>query len=260
MGYEWVDEMFRVRLSKEDVEELEATLKDMRNPVDVYTFVDSKCRYCANTVRLIDVISNASPVASGARLVRHVLVRREADEEGLFRKFRISRVPTIAMLDGFIKYLGMPAGEELRGFIETVIRLSTGDSGLSAQTAGEISKLRGPVQVDVVVTPTCPYCPYAALLANMFAFESFRAGNKVVTSNVVEAYENPDIADKYGVVSVPMIAINEEVEFVGVPYEDQLLERIVAHSNREYLKRAKKEEYMRILKELSKESENAERQ
>lgn len=256
MSYEWIDEMFRVRLSKEDIEELEATLKDMRNPVEVYTFVDSKCRYCANTVKLVDIISTASPSVNDVNLVKHVVVRRESDEKGLFKKFEVSRVPTIAMIEGLIKYLGMPAGEELRGFIETVIRLSTGDSGLSTQTADEISKLRGPVQVDVVVTPTCPYCPYAALLANMFAFESFRAGNKVVASNVIEAYENPDIADKYGVVSVPMIAINGEVEFVGVPYEDQLLSRIVDHSNREYLKRTKKEEYMRILKELSKESED----
>ncbi|MEM2020870.1 MAG: thioredoxin family protein [Zestosphaera sp.] len=254
MGYEWIDEMFRVNLSKEDIEELESTLKDMKEPVEVLTFIDSKCRYCSNTVKLMEILSSASPLAGGSNLIRHVVIRREADEVGLFRKHNVTRVPTVIMIDGLVRYTGMPAGEEIRGLIETMIRLSTGNSGLSEQSIKEISKLKGHVQVDVIVTPTCPYCPYAALLANMFAFESFKSGNKMITTNTIEAYENPDVADNYGIMSVPTIAINGEVEFVGVPYEDQLLERVIDHSNREFIKRTKKEEYMRLLKELSEES------
>ncbi len=254
MGYEWIDEMFKVDLSKEDIEELESTLKDMKEPVEVLTFIDSKCRYCSNTVRLMEILSNASPLARGSNLIRHMVIRREADEAGLFRKHNIARVPTVVMIDGLIRYTGMPAGEEIRGLIETVIRLSTGDSGLSERSIKEISELKGRVQVDVIVTPTCPYCPYAALLANMFAFESFKSGSRMITTNTIEAYENPDVADNYGVMSVPTIAINGEVEFVGVPYEDQLLEKVIEHSNREFIKRTKKEEYMKLLKELSEES------
>ncbi|MCC6033202.1 MAG: thioredoxin family protein [Desulfurococcaceae archaeon] len=256
MGYEWIDEMFRFSMSKEDLEELEATLKDMREPVEVYTFVDNACRYCSNTVRLIETLSNVSPKIGGSSLVRHRVVKREADAEGFFKKFNVSRVPTVLMIEGHIKYTGMPAGEEIRGLIETLIRLSTGDSGLNEHTVREITGLKAPVKIDVIVTPTCPYCPYAALLANMFAFESFRSGNKLVTADIIEAYENPDIADKYGVMSVPTIAINGEVEFIGVPYEDQLLERVLEHSKREYLKKVKKEEYMRILRELTEDKES----
>lgn len=256
MGYEWIDGMFKVGISKEDLEELEATLKDMREPVDVYTFVDSACRYCSNTIRLIETLLSVSPKIGGSSLIRHRVVKREADAEGLFKKFGVSRVPTVLMIEGHIRYTGMPAGEEIRGLIETLIRLSTGDSGLNKDTAREIANLKGPVKIDVIVTPTCPYCPYAALLANMFAFESYRSGSKLITADVIEAYENPDIADKYGVMSVPTLAVNGEVEFIGVPYEDQLLERVVDHSRREYLKKVKKEEYMRILKELSEDTEN----
>ncbi len=256
MGYEWIDEMFRFSMSKEDLEELEATLKDMREPVEVYTFVDNTCRYCSNTVRLIETLSSVSPKIGGSSLVRHRVVKREADAEGFFKKFNVSRVPTVLMIEGHIKYTGMPAGEEIRGLIETLIRLSTGDSGLNEHTVREITGLKAPVKIDVIVTPTCPYCPYAALLANMFAFESFRSGNKLVTADIIEAYENPDIADKYGVMSVPTIAINGEVEFIGVPYEDQLLERVLEHSKREYLKKVKKEEYMRMLRELTEDKES----
>ncbi len=256
MGYEWIDEMFRVNISKEDLEELEATLKDMREPVDVYTFVDSACRYCSNTVKLIETLSSVSPKVGGSSLLRNKVVRREADAEGLFKKFGIVRVPTVLMVEGHIKYTGMPAGEEIRGLIETLIRLSTGDSGLSEHAVKEIAGLKGPVKIDVIVTPTCPYCPYAALLANMFAYESYKSGSKLVVADIIEAYENPDIADKYGIMSVPTIAVNGEVEFIGVPYEDQLLDRVLEHSRREYLKKVKKEEYMRILKELAGDAES----
>ncbi|MEM1900007.1 MAG: thioredoxin family protein [Zestosphaera sp.] len=256
MGYEWIDEMFKVGISKEDLEELEATLKDMREPVEVYTFVDSACRYCSNTIRLIDTLSSVSPKIGGSSLIKHKVVKREADAEGFFKRFNVSRVPTVLMIEGHIKYTGMPAGEEIRGLIETLIRLSTGDSGLSENTVKGVANLKAPVKIDVIVTPTCPYCPYAALLANMFAFESYRSGGKLITADIIEAYENPDIADKYGVMSVPTIAVNGEVEFIGVPYEDQLLERVLEHSKREYLKKIKKEEYMRILRELAEDTES----
>lgn len=254
MGMYGIDEMFRVRFGREEIEELRNTLSEMRNPVDVYTFVDERCRYCSNTVKLVEVLSDASPAINESKLIKHTVVSRGNDALGLFKKFNVSRVPAVAFLDGYIRYTGMPAGEEIRGFIETLIRLSTGDSGLSQSAVETLSKLKGSVRVEVIVTPTCPYCPYAALLANMFAFESYRLGNKVVIADVVEAYENPDIADMYGVMTVPTIAINGEVEFVGVPYEDQLLEKVVEHSNKAYLKQKKKEEYMKLLKELEKDT------
>ncbi|MEM2157926.1 MAG: thioredoxin family protein, partial [Sulfolobales archaeon] len=56
--------------------------------------------------------------------------------------------------------------------------------------------------------------------------EAYKSNNKNIISDIVEAYENPDIADKYGVMSVPAVVINGEVEFIGVPDEAELLSRI----------------------------------
>jgi len=117
----------------------------------------------------------------------------------------------------------MPAGEEIKGFIETLIRISNNDHGLSESTVKELLKLNGQVRIEVIVTPPCPYCPYAALLSNMFAYVSKIYGDGNIKSFIIEAYENPDIADKYTVTTVPTIAINGKVVFVGLPYEAQLL-------------------------------------
>jgi len=83
-----------------------------------------------------------------------------------------------------------------------------------------------------VVTPSCPYCPYAVLMANMFAYDS---KGKVI-STTVEAYEEGDIADMYQVSAVPTVILRREdqdvgnVEFIGVPPESDLLKKVLDYS------------------------------
>jgi glutaredoxin-like protein len=243
-----IDEMFALQFSREDLDALAEALKDMKDPVTIYTFVGDHCRYCTNTARLIDILAEASPSRKGSKLIRHVILHKGKDSE-LFEKFKIERVPTVTMLEGHIRYIGMPAGEEIRGLVETIIRISTGESGLSKETIDKLKLLKGTVHVEVIVTPTCPYCPYSALLANMFAFESYRIGNRKIIADTVEAYENPDIADRYGVMSVPTIALNGEVEFIGVPYEENLIEKIIEKSEKSWVKEEKSSEWERILKD-----------
>jgi hypothetical protein len=60
-------------------------------------------------------------------------------------------------------------------------------------------------------------------MAHMVAYEACKVNKCNVISDVVEAYENQDIAEKYQVMSVPTVAVNESVEFVGVPYEDNFI-------------------------------------
>ncbi len=225
-----IDSMFEVPLSETDIEELKNVLSEIRNPVRIVTFIAENCRYCGNTVDLIELVVRASPRKGGEPLVKHEVVRYSKDKREIFAKYGVDRVPTVILLDGYIRYVGMPAGEEVRGFIETIIRIGTGDSGLSERTKSMLSKISRKMIIDVVVTPTCPYCPYASLLSNMFAYESYRSGKKSIVSKTIEAYENPDIADMYNVMTVPTVAINRSVEFVGPPTEDQLLDRILKHA------------------------------
>ncbi|MCH4814383.1 MAG: thioredoxin family protein [Saccharolobus sp.] len=211
---------------------LQDALKDMRNPVDVYVFVDSEdsnCQYCSVTTKFLEFIASAAPKdGNGSLLKVHIVDRANQNDRKIFEEFNVERVPTVAFYNGYIRWTGAPLGEEIRALVETIVRLSQGESGLSQETVEAIkSKLNGKVKIETVVTPSCPYCPYAALMAHMVAFEACRAGKCNVVSDVVEAYENQDIAEKYQVMSVPSIAINESVEFIGVPYEENFINAIL---------------------------------
>ena len=210
-------------------EALADALKDMKNPVDLYVFIDSTdphCHYCDVTKRFAEFMSEAAPKGSdGQSLLRvHVLDRARQSDLQVFAEFRVERVPTVAFIKGYLRWTGAPLGEEIKALVETVVRLSVDESGLSEETKAAIKeKLNGKVVIETVVTPSCPYCPYAALMAHMVAYEACKAGKCNVLSDVVEAYENQDIAEKYQVMSVPTVAVNESVEFIGVPYEENFI-------------------------------------
>ncbi|MEM0371914.1 MAG: thioredoxin family protein [Ignisphaera sp.] len=224
----YIAEMFRFNFTQADIEAIRDALKDMVSRVHVALFISRskyECFSCEDTMNLVKVLSENSPMI-GDRHAIDVEILDISESIDVARKYRVSRVPTILLADGAIRYIGMPAGEEIKGFIETLIRISTNDHGLSSETVREISSLEGKAVIETVVTPPCPYCPYAALLTNMFAYVSKVYGNGNVESHIVEAYENPDIADRYAVTTVPTIAVNGRVVFVGLPYEVQLLRAI----------------------------------
>jgi glutaredoxin len=74
----------------------------------------------------------------------------------------------------------------------------------------------------VFVTPTCPYCPQAVVLAHRMALES-----PMVQAEMVEAMEFPELSDRYGVSGVPHTTINAGAgNVIGAAPENHLLQEI----------------------------------
>ena len=228
--------MFEISLSQSDIAEIARLFKSIHKPVTMYFFVRSfKCSTCKPAMNLAEALRQAIIIAGKTDLMK---VREysldESEGKTLAKFFNVNRVPTILLLNGYIKYVGIPSGEELNSFIETIVRIGTEDIGLSSDVKEAIEELGDErVNIEVMVTPTCPYCPYAVLTANMFAYVSYMVRGKL-TSEAIELYENPDIAYKYAVMSVPAIAINGKLAFVGLPSEYELLSMIrkILRSNR----------------------------
>lgn len=244
---------FKTDFNEYERQALREALADMRNVVTVKLFLSDRCDFCKQTRQMLETIRDESPEVNGRKLVDLKIYEEEVDTD-VVKKYKVTRYPTILLLEGAIRYYGIPAGEEIRAFVETIIRISQGESGLSAETIEGIKKIPGEVVIETIVTPSCPYCPYAVLMANMFAYESYKAGLNNITSIVVEAYENMDIAQKYAVSSVPSIAVNGRVEFIGVPYEDQLLEVLMKRARPRQRVRSS-ESLKDVIKEIIKDLE-----
>jgi len=84
--------------------------------------------------------------------------------------------------------------------------------------------LKGLVGIDpqVFVTPTCPCCPLAIRTAHQLAIESNH-----VRADMIEISEFPYLAQRYAVMSVPKIVINEDYSFIGAQPAEYFVEQIL---------------------------------
>jgi alkyl hydroperoxide reductase subunit AhpF len=78
------------------------------------------------------------------------------------------------------------------------------------------------VEVTVFVTPSCPYYPGIASMANRMALVSPN-----VRSRAVEANEYPELADRYQVQSVPRTVMNRSGAFVGALPEAAFVDAVL---------------------------------
>lgn len=130
-----------------------------------------------------------------------------------------------------IFYNGAPLGHEASSFIETILLVSMGLSGLSAESAKILSNIKKPFSMEVFVTPTCPYCPKAVILANQIAIQL----KGLAKSECVESMENQDMARKFGVSSVPQQMINADPKTttVGVQPERTFVMQVLKENSPE---------------------------
>ncbi len=116
----------------------------------------------------------------------------------------------------------MPAGYEFSTLIEDILMVSQQKSALNARTLDELKKLTQPVSIQVFVTPTCPYCPRAVVLAHQLALAS-----DLITASMVEANEFPHLSSKYQVYGVPRTVIADVIHVEGAVPEAMLVEELM---------------------------------
>lgn len=126
-----------------------------------------------------------------------------------------------------ILFSGSPLGYEASQIVETIVMVSTGSHDFDDGVANELRSVSKPVNIKVFVTPTCPYCPGSAYLANRVAVAS---GGKVL-SEIIEANENPDLAIQWSIESVPthIINDNEESRTVGLQGENEFVNLVLSY-------------------------------
>ncbi len=194
-------------------------MEKLVNPVRIVMFTQEfECRYCSDTRKLAQELSALNSKIT-IEVYDFVADATKAKEYG------IDKIPALAIIgekDYGVKIYGVPYGYELQTLVEAIINVSKGKTDLSDKTEQILTEVKAPVHIQVFVTLTCPHCPAAAAVAHKLAIES-----DMVTADVIESSEFPDLAMKYNVIGVPKIIINETVEFVGAFNEDLFAEHVL---------------------------------
>jgi len=194
---------------------------EMEKDVRILYFTEHyKCRYCAETKEILETLTE---LADGK--IKLEIYEFEKEKE-LVEKYRINKIPATLIFgekEYKIRFFGIPSGYEFSTLLEDVIDASRGRTNLKEDIKEEIRKIDSDVHIQVFVTPTCPYCPIAVHTAHQMAIE-----NERITGDMVEVIEFPHLAQKYNVMGVPKIVINETREIVGAVPEEVILEEIKA--------------------------------
>lgn len=202
-------------IKEKDRKALRQELQHLGQPVRLVLFTSNRnCDYCRETRELLEEVAALSDQLS----VETYDLERDA---GKAAQFQIDKAPGFAVVNGKdygIRYYGIPSGYEFRTLLDDLLAVSGGDSGLQAATKATLVKVTSPVHLQVFVTPTCPYCPRAVQLAHQMAME-----NELIRADMVEATEFPELAERYAVMGVPRIVINDEHYFEGMMPEAQFV-------------------------------------
>jgi len=205
-------------LNADTQKEVQSILQEMKNPVKMILFVKNEdCIYCKETQQLLEEVKELSDKISLE--IYNIEFAKEKAEY-----YNIDKAPAIILeneSDFGIRFYGIPSGYEFGTLLQDIIYVSKKETELSPSTKDFLKKINKPLHIQVFVTPTCPYCPRAVLMAHQMALES-----EFITADMIEATEFPDLANKYRVYGVPKIVVNEVVQIEGAVPESTFISKI----------------------------------
>jgi glutaredoxin-like protein len=192
-------------------------LASMTEPVLLEVYTTPDCPTCPYLTELAEEIADAVPTVRWAE--------KEPDED-------VPEAPAlhvVPLLGGSrpygVYFYGLPGGYEFPSLLEAIRAVSTSDSGLSPGLRRLLARLDRPLDVKVFVTQSCPYCPRMVQLAQRMAVES-----PLVTAEMIDAAEFPELADQYRVSGVPLTVVDDTHAVVGAVPEarfQQFLEDLI---------------------------------
>jgi glutaredoxin-like protein len=213
-------------LNQKAIKQIEEAFGELQEPVQVLYFGSrDHCDTCAETQQLLEEVT-----AVNDKIQLSVYDLQE--NRDIAERFNVTNVPGIVIAaknDADVKNLGVqfsgtPSGYEFSTLINDIVAVSRRDSALTETTREFLQQLDQPVHLQVFVTPSCPYCPRAVLLAHQMAMEN----PQMIRAEGVEATEFPELADRFNVRGVPQTVINSGAGIVvGAVPEQNLLAEII---------------------------------
>ncbi|RQW03486.1 MAG: glutaredoxin [Calditrichaeota bacterium] len=211
-----------------DAKEVQTILNKLpRNVKLLYFTQELECQYCRETRQLMEELKELGNGKIALEIYNFV------NDKGQVSKYKIDKIPAIAIsvddTDYGIRYYGIPSGYEFSSLMEDIQEISKGEPSLSEETRKQVQKITQPLHLQVFVTPTCPYCPNAVLLAHKLAML-----NENITADMVEATEFPHLAMRYNVRGVPRTIIGEDHAIEGALPEANFVQKVMEAYNEMY--------------------------
>ncbi len=200
-------------------DQIKKIFEKLPGPVHLVFFKENlNCETCDLAEQL------AREVASTHQNLKLTVYNRVIDEKKA-EEYKVDKTPAL-ILEGAtgarVRFFGLPSGFEFASLLEALKEVAAGKTSLAPQVKERLAEIKHPVHIQVFVTPSCPFCPAVLRTAHKMAVEF-----PLITSDMVEAQEFPELSQKYGVSSVPMVVINKKVKFAGAVPDLQFADAVI---------------------------------
>ena len=145
------------------------------------------------------------------------------DNPQLEEKIKLNRAPVIALLDkegnySGIKYATIPGGHELNSFILAMYNVAGPGQKIGEDTLSKIFNIKNPIDIKIGISLSCTKCPDTVQAAQRIAVE-----NSNIQIEVIDVFSFKEFKDKYDIMSVPAMVINDEKVYFGSKSIEEIL-------------------------------------
>jgi glutaredoxin-like protein len=209
-------------ITGDDAKQVREILEKLPRTVKLIYFTQElECQFCRETHQLMTELKELGNGKINLEVYNFVNDKEQVE------KYNIDKIPAIAVTTGDkdfgIRYYGIPSGYEFSSILEDIQEVASGQPSVSEETKKSIQKITQPLHLQVFVTPTCPYCPGAVLMAHKLAML-----NDNITADMVEATEFPHLSMKYNVRGVPRTVIGEDHAIEGALPEPNFVQKVLS--------------------------------
>ena len=201
--------------------QIKGVFAKLENNVTLVTVVDETN---AKSIELRDLVLDMADLSD--KLNAEVYTKGQNAE--VEAKVNADKFPVVALVnkDGEyagIKFHGVPGGHELNSFILSIYNVGGPGQQLDDATVANIKNINKKTNVKVCVSLACHLCPEVVVGAQKIA-----SLNENVEAEMIEIANFKEIKDKYKVMSVPAIIVNDEKLYFGAKKVNELIDLINA--------------------------------
>lgn len=146
------------------------------------------------------------------------LVSRESDQTAPSETLPALCVLRADGTESGIRFYGIPGGHEFNSFVIGLYNAAGPGQAITKEEEERIGNINKPIDIKVAVSLSCTMCPTTVMSAGRIAAE-----NEMVKAWTYDLALYPELKERYQIMSVPCMIINQErVEFGKKSVEDLL--------------------------------------
>ncbi len=121
-----------------------------------------------------------------------------------------------------LAFHGVPGGHEFTSFVTSLCNASGSAEPLDEKDRADIARITKPMEIQVMVTLSCPMCPELVMAAQRIALE-----NPDVTAGIYDVNYFIELREMHNIMSVPCLVVDGKLVSLGKKNLRQVLDLII---------------------------------